>query len=876
MKFYYAFALYLMTTFSLLAQTEVPLYSNPVLKRAHAIKQQEMAKKWLGNDYIQSRSDMDCAEELPTLNYLTAGEEIDFFVDTFDLDGGGGMITCLNCDDNSLNFGTATLDSTSLRYVSNGGVIAGMDTLLVEFCTANNETCFTFDYRVLVKRAGMSRTDNIVTLSPEESTLYTIDIGELPGSFACASVFDCEDDYEGEPYMWVSQSKPYEFFYEASFYKGTDLVCFIICDEFTICDTVTVPFNIENNTKLQPPFLDDFSYEGPYPDTALWLDFDTYVNTDFSPNFRNTVTVIDTTIVLEDIIVLDTIIIDTILVITTTEVPNPAKINPVSIGMATFDGLDKNGKPYGGGFGKSDQLTSTYIDLEGEGEIYLSFWLQRQGLGDRPEDDDSMQLHFKNSNGEWVDTIRIFDGVASTVSLNEIPEWEFKSVRIEDDFLHDDFQFRFVNLGSRTGALDIWNLNYVRLSANANDNTYNDIALVERPNSILKNYKSMPYTHYKFDELVDELAISFYNHDNTDLPVQNSILSIREKTTDTEVLNIPLSNAVINALLEDYLFQDRAISFNENQFDNIFSTSQKLEFVTSYTVIQTSQDGFGFIPRNDKFNNSTIFDNYFAHDDGTAESNIVAQNFANQSVEIAVQFTANMDDSLRAIQMHIPHVTGNVNSQMFNLKVWTGELDDTPEYEMKFIRPEYLDDYRGDSLQGFTTYPWLNASGDPEEIFIPEGDFYIGWEQAVPCEGTSCLPIGYDKNTPNAARFNFRNRNEEGWEPFPVAIPDGAVMIRPVVGSFTPGPTDVEDIVKTANPIKIFPNPATDRIQLQLLEGNYQDYQLSVFNNTGQLLRQLAMTQELDVTNYQNGIYFLKITNLRTQTISNHKIIVIK
>lgn len=833
MKFYYALALCLMTTFSLLAQTEVPLLSNPVLEQAHAKWQQENLAKWLGDDYTPTRFDVNCAEEIPTLNYLTAGEEIGFYVDTFDLDGAGGLITCLNCEDQ--NFGVAVLDSTALRYVSNGDVIAGIDTILVQFCTAGNETCYTFDYPILVKREGMSRTDPAVTLAPEESTLYTIDIEGLPGNFACANQYVCDDDYEGEPDMWVSQSKPYQFFYEASFYDGTDMVCFVICDNFTICDTVNIPFNIENNTLLTPPLIDDFSYEGPYPDKGMWLDADVYVNTDFSTN-------------------------------------------PVSVGMATFDGLDKNGKPYGGGFGTSDRLTSTYINLEGGGDMYLSFWAQQQGLGDRPEDDDSMQLHFKKDDGEWIDTILVLDGVASTVPLNETPGWQFYSVQLDDDFLHDDFQFRFVNLSSRTGALDIWNLDYIRLADNANNMIVNDIALVNPPSNILKNYTSMPWEHFEENqaaEVVDELKATLYNHTLDNQSINDSEVNIVGKNlrndVEVELLSASLEELAINVPTAEYAFTDIAV--NLSLVDPSFVGEDSLEFITTYSI-----DSLSAISRNDTVRRSTIFDNYFAHDDGTAESNIVAQNFANQSVEIAVQFTANVEDSLRAIQVHIPHIIGNINSQLLNFKVWVGGdmPGDTANYEMLFVRPEYLSDYRGDSLQGYTTYPWVNELGKAEAIYLPPGNFFIGWEQAVPCQGTSCVPMGYDKNTPEAARFNFRRRNNDDWEPFPVAVPDGAVMLRPVVGDFTPGPTDVDNIVKTEHPIKIFPNPASDRIQLQLLEGNYKDYQVSIFNNTGQLIRQLTMTEELDIADYQSGIYFLKIANLHAQTISNHKIVIIK
>src|ERR1035437_3447726 len=49
--------------------------------------------------------------------------------------------------------------------------------------------------------------------------------------------------------------------------------------------------------------LDDFSYAGPYPDTALWLDNEVFINRGFAKA-------------------------------------------PITLGVATFDGLNANGYPY--------------------------------------------------------------------------------------------------------------------------------------------------------------------------------------------------------------------------------------------------------------------------------------------------------------------------------------------------------------------------------------------------------------------------------------------------------------------------------------------------------------------------------------------------
>ena len=77
-------------------------------------------------------------------------------------------------------------------------------------------------------------------------------------------------------------------------------------------------------------------------------------------------------------------------------------------GVVTFDGLDEFGYPYQIASAITDYadfLTSKPIDLSANSvadSIYLSFLYQPQGLGDEPEDGDSLILEFYNSlSDQW-------------------------------------------------------------------------------------------------------------------------------------------------------------------------------------------------------------------------------------------------------------------------------------------------------------------------------------------------------------------------------------------------------------------------------------------------------------------------------------------
>ena len=107
------------------------------------------------------------------------------------------------------------------------------------------------------------------------------------------------------------------------------------------------------------PFLDDFSHSSYFPNNLLWEDSAVFVNRSYP-------------------------------------------INPVTIGVATFDGLDASGMAYDISASmqgkRADSLTSRPIDLSVVDSAYLLFYYQAQGLGDNPQTEDSLILEFLSEN----------------------------------------------------------------------------------------------------------------------------------------------------------------------------------------------------------------------------------------------------------------------------------------------------------------------------------------------------------------------------------------------------------------------------------------------------------------------------------------------
>jgi len=80
-------------------------------------------------------------------------------------------------------------------------------------------------------------------------------------------------------------------------------------------------------------------------------------------------------------------------------------VNPPTFNVASFDGLDNKGQPYSESNefdrGKCDELTSSPINLEGQTDVYMTFWWQAQGNAVPQVSTDSIHLLFYNNDRTW-------------------------------------------------------------------------------------------------------------------------------------------------------------------------------------------------------------------------------------------------------------------------------------------------------------------------------------------------------------------------------------------------------------------------------------------------------------------------------------------
>lgn len=590
---------------------------------------------------------------------------------------------------------------------------------------------------------------------------------------------------------------------------------------------------------LSLPFFDDFSRGNSiYPNCQNWLDNQVFVNSDMA-------------------------------------------FDPPSVGTATFDGLRFDGIPYNigaqPGLGlPADTLTSQPIDLSGKtlaDGIYLSFFYQKQGLCDRPEVRDSFILEFKDNNQDWF-IVWESGGVPNNVSSLTLLPFEQQFLALSAPFFHADFQFRFRNLASITGSNDHWHLDYVLLDENRFNNAdtlhptfgrYPDVAWTHRPNTLLKNnYTAMPWRHFDNSTAWDSLLIlRNYNHNAAQTATLDRLCTLSEIDPNSNLLlteGIPAVGAYTPSPNVDDSLNHQLI----NSIGTINPTGPTV-LETTYTILNPT--GFQSNPiyyQNDTVSTKTILQDYFAYDDGTAETRVIAQGLG---TKIAVRFESEIRDTIQGVYMHMPYFDRDAQSSLINIKVWVDSLSDNTEVFSKDLqRLQYTPGFNGFYYVNFEDF-----TGAKFYIPIEAGrTFYVGWQQSFGPE----VPIGFDRSTNNKDK-TFVGVGAS-WTP---AVIDGTVMLRPVLSPDSLY-VSVEKIeaVPTAN-LSVFPNPTRNLLNFNLnidgsdVAGMNSDYHLEVYSAMGQLMHQGNLVPQLDVRTWAAGLYVVMLRDDKGQLITQEKII---
>ncbi len=758
--------------------------------------------------------------------YLFPGDTVIFDLDTIN----GVRYTLLNKSD---NFGSTTVGADELLYAASDLVEAGLDVISLRRTIIGDSVEVDIDYEIFVRRAGQTLMMNQAILDLEDRGEYCVDpISNLPGEILCNEIIFTAENYGGQGlqnvYFRSGNADEHCFIYHSTRFAGNDTIGIILCDEFSVCDTFLQPLLIIGDT-LTLPFFDDFTNDGPYPTKSKWSEDLTYIN-------------------------------------------NTMAVNPPSFGAATFDGLNHKGRPYGGGFGVADRLTSKPIDLSNSSvgqDVALSFYYQMKGRGFFTRKQDSLIVEFLTESDGWK-KVAAFEG-SGFIRNNVFPPFVFQGIELDDPaYFHNGFQFRFSNLSERSGAYGVWHLDYVSLNSgrSVTSQSSKDVAISEGNPSILKRYQAMPlkqFQGFEEKELYGMVSASLFNHLSVDENLDESFVYISEKTTNTEWPKFALVGGLeanLRSRIPEFrtdIIRESTLPIMLSDLKSLASTEKELRIEVRQTIKVNDLVTEGFV-KNDTLATCTDISNYFAYDDGTAEKALDSDG-ANSMV--AVEFEANVDDSLKAIQFHFPEVNGDYYGQRFNILVWEDSLGTAGQAKyLRTVRPA-----PSDSLQGFTTYLLADPNNldsiVAKPISIGAGKFYVGWQQL---ESTpNPVPVGFDRNTPEASQHisfhtGFEWRKLDDYIDF-----KGALMIRPVMdGAEEPLQTSTKDTQISSQEITVYPNPVTDQLNFKIENGEHADFEINIFNNLGQSFYSGKLTRQIDTQRFIAGIYFAKIINRKT------------
>ena len=573
---------------------------------------------------------------------------------------------------------------------------------------------------------------------------------------------------------------------------------------------------------LQLPFFDDFSYPGPYPNPDLWVDSNVYINDHLA-------------------------------------------FEPLSIGTATFDGLAPRGFPYGGGFGPADYLTSRAIDLDdatANDGIFINFYIQPKGITNFfPTRNDSLVLQFLDTASQWI-SIDTFMGLQNSTSPLDTFRFRDKlSYPINSPaYFHDAFQFRFVNHCNRLGLQYLWHLDYVYIDTRSPIRNPSDLALVSRLQAPLRLYNHIPWEQFRREDLRSQWRVQVFNHAAIDTTVgfQSNIITIRQEESPSIIFESDLLRN--DALLFDTItYGTASVTRPLNAlFDALIPIDGPFTLLSDYTTSANFGEDTGFpgVTTNNTASRTNSINDFYAYDDGSTEGVVASRSMGNQ---IAVQYDLREPDILRGVAINFPF-SGSAQSGDFVIKVWEGSVTmDNLNLVYTSPKKEVINAQQFfDTLNAFTTYPLVDEEGELVELSLTADTFLVGIEHIS--VNNTFIGLGYDLNSRDAQPFQWFKPPSSQAPWFRIDQP-GSLMIRPVFGDVPPVMTQTEEVLVSneAQQLQLFPNPARDRLQLRGWDWSRGDWELRIFNTSGQLLLQQVADSEIEVAHLPNGIYILQL-----------------
>lgn len=550
-----------------------------------------------------------------------------------------------------------------------------------------------------------------------------------------------------------------------------------------------------------------------------------------------------------------------------TSVPNPNKwadrqvfINrtharkPITLGVATFDGIDEDGRAYDLNrlnTDTTDILTSLEIDLSNaQDTVVLSFYYQAGGYAEPPSSQDSLTLEFWNSSTQsWDYVWAVYGGTLTP----------FKKVMVAVDSVYHtgDFRFRFLSFGAPAGAFDVWHLDYVELDEGRSlaDTILRDIAYTLPHPSLLNEYEALPWFHVNTAINPAALAkrdIRLAYRRNVDTSLARPTLFLGEYTISLNGSIID-QNGAPDGDLDDSHPPNEQVLFPVP--DTADAGRPRLNFLQppysdEFTLrsVQTYSGGPGGRSTNDTLIKDQHFKNYYAYDDGSAERGYEILN--NQGGFIVQRYDVVGSDSLRGLYLYFLPAFYDIAQNDFTIVVLDNDNGRPGQiiYESDSVyQPVYSD-------RNFYQ-PYLLDSLKPGVLLT--STVFVGIRQSrnVP------LTLGYDLNRGKVSEV-FYGRVGDMYQSFS----PGVLMIRPFL-RYLPRDLSRPEDKTTAWRFQCYPNPTQDRLYLEWPErdkGQRAVYQ--IFDLQGSLLLEGQAAPSIAVGQLPSGLYLLRLRDTNGHT----------
>lgn len=527
-------------------------------------------------------------------------------------------------------------------------------------------------------------------------------------------------------------------------------------------------------------------------------------------------------------------------------------LNPRSLGVASFDGLNERGYPYQIGTSITnfaDRLTSKPLNLStysAVDSLYLSFLYQPEGLGDVPEATDSLVLEFYAPDmNQWF---HVWSVAGSAVH-------PFKSVHIpvkESKFLKKGFQFRFKNYGSLSGALDHFHIDYVHLRPQSfyEDTLFKDFAFVYPLNSLLKTYTSVPWDHYKnstTNKMTDSLKVMVHNGSQNPENYLNGSVSFEQNGTIQGSFTLPGFTLAENQI--NYAPRTTHTSYHNltsgAEFAKTLSGNQQV-----FEVKASASAQFPNFQPNDSTSFYQDFYNYYAYDDGSAEA---AFGPTGTQSRLAIRFDPYEADSIIGVAFHFVPTVVNTSNNLFLITVW----DDNNGKPGNVL---YQDDafsprspIYGTNYNQFHTYYFTDT------VKIAVGTtFHIGWRQL---DGQR-LNLGLDRNIDNSSKIKYSVDGGATWLGSPFG---GTAMVRPIFSTGLDNVLSTPDLTIEKSTISVYPNPVSDQLYVKLNNELFLGT-IQIFDLFGKQLMETT-SDEINVNSFASGVYLLGLKDVQAPFI---------